>query len=139
MAVPLVSFSYSHGDEIKKGISEYLAQFKSRRPAFCPGCCSGPAQPGSTINHNDPKFLDMKLERLMTLVRDSNMNKARRSAVTLGGMGAAAAAPVLQELKQLIHHPDEKVRKAIRESVSKIEASIKAFHLPAFAERPISE
>ncbi|WP_144997521.1 hypothetical protein [Polystyrenella longa] len=61
----------------------------------------------------------------MALVKGESVNKARRSATTLGGMGIDAA-PVLDELKALPDHPDEEVQAAILIAIGKIETAIHA-------------
>ncbi|QDU81836.1 hypothetical protein Pla110_35870 [Polystyrenella longa] len=84
----------------------------------------------------DQKFnIQDKLNHLMTFVQGDSVNKAIRSATTLGGMGIHGA-PVLDELKALSNHPDEEVQAAIQLAIEKIETAIKANRQPVKAPRP---
>ncbi|QDU79916.1 hypothetical protein Pla110_16360 [Polystyrenella longa] len=78
---------------------------------------------GDYVDLNSPEMLEQKLTHLIGLVKGESANKARRSATTLGSMGAKAA-PVLDDLKVLKDHPIEEVRVAIQGAIEKIEADI---------------
>ncbi|MEZ6047902.1 MAG: hypothetical protein R3C11_20475 [Planctomycetaceae bacterium] len=76
-------------------------------------------------DYNNPDMLEEKLTRLIGLVKSDSMNKARRSANTLAGMGAQAE-PVLEDLKALKDHPDPEVKEAINKAIEAIEGALNA-------------
>ncbi|MCA9040897.1 MAG: hypothetical protein KDA65_11165, partial [Planctomycetaceae bacterium] len=64
-----------------------------------------------------------KMKQLLLMIQGDNLNKARRSAVVLGKMGADAE-PALNALRRQKNHPDELVRNSVNEAIGEIEKSI---------------